>query len=150
MINLLRILTYPSVSLNQVNQLPRKPGVYYCLKDFEVQYVGLSRSLHKRWTAIGDRRHHRKSQLQAMGNVRLHYRLCSIQELEYLEALEIKRFNPPLNVLKPNPNNYLTWKLWVKSTPVLIGALALAIVGLGIVEIVDSHQRNQRVETQMR
>ena len=101
MINLLRVLTYPSVPLNEVSRLPRNPGVYYAFKGLKIQYIGLSRSLHKRWNAVGDRCHHRKHQLAAMGNVRIHYRLAEVNEIEYLEALEIERFNPPLNVLKP-------------------------------------------------
>ena len=141
LIDRIRVLTYPSVSLTRVNDLPRLPGIYYARKGLEVQYVGLSRSLHRRWTATGSKVHHRKVQLQQMGGVRLHYRLCQAHELEWLEALEIERFNPPLNVVKPIPENHLTWRIRLQSVPVIVGALAAAIVGLGIVEAIDNHRQ---------
>ena len=103
MIDLLRILSYPSVPLSRVNDLPRQSGIYYARKGFEVQYIGLSTSLWHRWTNTGSKIHHRKVQLQQMGGVKIHYRLCDRHELEYLEVLEIRRFDPPLNVVKPIP-----------------------------------------------
>ena len=141
MIDLLRILTYPSVPLTQVNDLPRQPGIYYAVRGFEIQYIGLSKSLRHRWTATGSKVHHRKAQLSRMGGVKLHYRLCQAHELGYLEALEIRRFNPPLNVVKPIPENHLTWRIRLQSLPVVIGALAAAIVGLGIVEAIENHRQ---------
>ena len=147
MIDLLRILTYPSVPLTQVNDLPRQPGIYYAVRGFEIQYIGLSKSLRHRWTATGSKVHHRKAQLSRMGGVRLHYRLCQAHELGYLEALEIQRFNPPLNVVKPIPENHLNWRLRLQSLPVIVGALAAAIVGLGVVEAIDNHQQeSNRIE----
>ena len=147
MLDLIRVLTYPSVSLNRVNDLPRQPGIYYARRGLEVQYVGLSTSLWHRWTNTGSKTHHRKVQLQRMGGVRLHYRLCDRHELEYLEALEIRRFDPPLNVVKPIPEKHLNWRIRLQSLPVIVGALAAAIVGLGIVEAIDNHrQESNRVE----
>lgn len=145
MLDLIRILTYPSVPLTRVNDLPRRPGIYYARRGLEVQYVGLSRSLHRRWTASGSKVHHRKLALSQMGGVKLHYRLCQAHELEWLEALEIRRFDPPLNVVKPIPENHLNWRIRLQSLPVIVGALAAAIVGLGIVEAIDNHrQESQR------
>lgn len=147
MIDLIRILTYPSVPLARVNDLPRRSGIYYARKGFEVQYIGLSTSLWHRWTNTGSKIHHRKVQLQRMGGVNLHYRLCDRHQLKYLEALEIRRFNPPLNVVKPIPESHLTWRIRLQSLPVVIGAIAAAIVGLGIVEAIDNHQQESgRIE----
>ncbi|MBE9041001.1 hypothetical protein IQ235_09435 [Oscillatoriales cyanobacterium LEGE 11467] len=138
MLDLLRVLTYPSVDLTRVNDLPKQPGIYYARKGLEVQYVGLSRSVHRRWNATGSKVHHRKLALQQMGGIRLHYRLCQAHELDWIEALEIRRFDPPLNVMKPIPERHLTWRIRIQSLPVVIGALAIAIVGLGIVEAIDN------------
>lgn len=149
MIDLIRILTYPSVSLSRVNDLPRQSGVYYAVKGFKVQYVGLSTSLWHRWTNGGSKTHHRKVQLQQMGGVRIHYRLCPRHELEYVEALEIRRFDPPLNVVKPIPENHLTWRIRLQSLPVIVGALAFCIVALGVVESVDRGWERHRVRSEL-
>ena len=137
MLNLIRVFVYPSVSLARVNDLPRKPGIYFARRGLTIQYVGLSKSLHRRWTATGSNEHHHKRTLERMGGVRLHYRLCQLYELRYIEALEIRRFSPPLNDVKPIPANHLNWQIQLQSLPVLVGALAAAIVGLGIVEAID-------------
>lgn len=95
------IATLPGVFLCDRQNLPRSPGVYYVFQWFRpwrILYVGMSGSLHKRWNADGDRRHHKLSELSRFKGVRLHYRVTQTRDdAEYLESEEIDRLNPLLN-----------------------------------------------------
>jgi len=102
MLNLLRVLSYPSVNKKELNQLPREPGIYYFIDCFKVLYVGQSTSVYHRWQA----NHKHKSRFLKSWFARLHYRSVKEENLNFVEALEIRRFNAPLNIQKPNPEKY--------------------------------------------
>jgi hypothetical protein len=102
-VDLLRVMSYNSVPVADTRSLPRKPGIYYAVKGGRVLYVGLTVNLYDRWNSKGDRVHHKKAKLLELGNVRLHYRICGEHRLRLEEAKDIKLFNPPLNVQRPDP-----------------------------------------------
>jgi len=104
MFNLLRVLSYPSVGKKELNQLHREPGIYYFVDCFKVLYVGQSTSVYHRWQA----NHKHKPRFLKSWFARLHYRSVKKENLNLIEALEIKRFNAPLNIQKPNPEKYKT------------------------------------------
>lgn len=102
LIHLLRILSYPSVPLTQLDQLPPEPGVYYAVRLWRVEYIGLSENLRQRWMAQGNRAHHHKRRLQELPWLRLHYRVLPLERIKLAEAVEISRFRPPMNRVQPN------------------------------------------------
>lgn len=92
-------LTLPSVSLEDRRDLPADPCIYFAIDgQGVVQYVGRSVNPRNRW-----QRHHRRSQLEEMGGVRIAYVHVDADLLEPVEAALIDWFNPPLNgTLTPN------------------------------------------------
>lgn len=102
----MRLFSYPiafrpSVPLATRSDLPRKPGVYYAVqwfKPWRPLYIGMSGNIHKRWNVEGDRRHHKLHELSKYSGVRLYYRTTRTRDSAVgLEAVEIDRYNPPLN-----------------------------------------------------
>lgn len=134
----LRIKTYPSVPFSELQKLPKEPGIYYAVSGWEIHYIGLSNSLHRRWNAIGDRVHHKKAILTQYGGVKIHYRLLSAHRLKYEEALEIDRFCPRLNVVRPIAANHLNWRIRLSSTWVFLTIALLGFVGLAVVDRVET------------
>ena len=102
MFNLLRVLTYPNAGKKELGSLPREPGIYYFIDCFKVLYVGQSTSLFHRWQS----NHKHKPRFLKSWFARLHYRSVKKESLDLIEALEIQRFNAPLNIQKPNPEKY--------------------------------------------
>ncbi len=101
MLDLTRVLFYPSVSLSERQNLPRESGVYYLRLGFKVDYIGQSTSLRQRWTNEGDWKHKQRIRIEPLPNkkrYRLHYRLVPKRKLDWVEYSEIERFNPPYNV----------------------------------------------------
>lgn len=100
-LHLLRVRSYPSVPLKDKVDLPRSPGIYYCLRGWTVLYIGLSNNLYYRWNSSQFGRHHRLDELlrieSLVGDVDLHYRLMPEWAIGFFEAVEIKRFHPRLN-----------------------------------------------------
>jgi len=90
----LNLLVLPSVALSDWKQLPCTPCIYFAIDSFgAVQYIGRSVNPRSRWA-----RHHRRNQLDAIGNVCIAYLSVDLPELlpEIEEAL-IAWFKPPLN-----------------------------------------------------
>ena len=102
MFNLLRVLSYSNVSKKGLNQLPRESGIYYFIDCFKVLYVGQGKSVYHRWQS----NHKHKPRFLKSWFARLHYRSVKEANLDLIEALEIKRFDPPLNIQKPDPEKY--------------------------------------------
>ena len=109
MLNLLRVLSYPNVNKNELKNLPSESGIYYYIRFFKVLYVGQSTSVYHRWNNKGDWKHKHRDSFINSRFARLHYRTVRRSKLDLVEALEIKRFDPPLNIQKPNPDKYKTW-----------------------------------------
>lgn len=94
-----RVLAYPSCDRTQ---LPKQPGLYYVVQGRRVVYVGLAgerrSNLHARWNSYSPHK------MQGQGVI--HYRVMSRNQLRYAEAVEIQRFNPPYNIVRPKPATY--------------------------------------------
>lgn len=124
----------PSIRLNETQNLPRSPGLYYARKGVTILYIGMSLSLNKRWVSAGNRQHHKRHQLENMRGVTLHYRLVKKHRLLYEEAVEIKCFNPPLNVQKPNPKKHLTFRIAIENlvddVVVMAGVSLISLIAL--------------------
>jgi len=106
MFNLLRILTYPSAGKTTLKNLPSESGIYYYVCLFKVLYIGQSTSLYHRWNHKGDWKHKHRDSFINSRFARLHYRKVKRSDLDLIEALEIQRFDPPLNIQKPDPSKY--------------------------------------------
>lgn len=133
----LRVKSYPSVPLSQVSKLPKEPGIYYAVSGWDIHYIGLSKNLHRRWNATGEQTHHKKAILTRYGGVKLHYRVLPVHEIEYVEALEIARFRPHLNIVRPIAANHLNWRIRLSSAWVFLAIALLGLVGLTIVDRVE-------------
>lgn len=100
-LHLLRIRSYPCVPLRDKVDLPRSPGIYYCMRGWVVLYIGLSGNIHLRWNSYQFGKHHRLDELlrieNQVGDIDIHYRLLPEWAIGFFEALEIKRFHPRLN-----------------------------------------------------
>ena len=109
MFNLLRVLSYPNVNKNELEECPKEPGIYYYVNFFKVVYIGQSTNLFYRWNNRGAWQHKHRDSFLKSRFARLHYRKVKVQNLDLVEALEIKRFDPPLNIQKPDPKKYQKW-----------------------------------------
>lgn len=105
--HLLRVFSYPHVK--DYRKLPKKPGLYYVVRNNKVLYVGLAgedhSNLHQRWNGY---KPHKMSFVfdDERGSGRLYYRVLPRKKLRYVEALEIQRFKPSYNIQRPNPSKY--------------------------------------------
>lgn len=127
--HLLRVCQYPWVPLSQVDQLPEAPGVYYAMRLWQIEYIGMSKNLRQRWTASGQRMHDHKQGLIDRGWIKLHYRLVSLERVAFIEALEIQRFQPSRNTARPSVDRLRprapAWASWL----MLAAIVFLLIVG---------------------
>lgn len=138
--------------LDRVSNLPKQPGIYYAVSGWDVHYIGLSKKLHRRWNATGERTHHKKAILARYGGVRIHYRVLPVHEIEYVEALEIARFRPHLNIVRPIAANHLNWRIRLSSAWVFLTIALLGFVGLAVLDRVESqkpipHNKLQKILT---
>lgn len=87
----------PSLPLANRKQLPPILGIYFAIDSLGVvQYIGQSVNIRNRWL-----RHHRQSQLEAAGNIRIAW--AEVSESSLLNQIEqalIDYFDPPLNGLR--------------------------------------------------
>ena len=130
MFNLLRVLSYPCVGKKELNQLPRESGIYYFVDCFKVLYVGQSTSVYHRWNHKGDWKHKHRDSFINSRFARLHYRKVKRSKLDLVEALEIQRFDPILNIQKPNPDKYKSWIYKIMEDIYWIAAIAVLGVAL--------------------
>lgn len=113
--NYVRLKTYRSVRLTKTDlkNLPKKSGVYFVVRKGEVIYVGLSKNLRSRWNAKGTAEHKVISKLKENAEIngcRLYYRSVPKYNLDYIERLEILRFNPKHNVQYGDPAKVYNWR----------------------------------------
>lgn len=93
MIKPFRVSDLPSVPLSGCSDLPYCPAVYLAVAaDGEVLYIGRSVSLATRWKG-----HHRKFELDQIGEVRIAWLSGDSQTLLSLERELIAHFEPRLN-----------------------------------------------------
>ncbi|HEY9874498.1 MAG TPA: GIY-YIG nuclease family protein [Candidatus Obscuribacterales bacterium] len=90
----LDLSTLPSLSLSKKGELPRVPAIYFCISESdEILYIGRTINLASRW-----QQHHRYSQLQTMGQVKLAWlQVSSPAYLPDMEKALIMRYKPRLN-----------------------------------------------------
>ncbi len=125
----------PSVSLRNKSKLPPKPGIYYAIqwwKPLKPLYVGMSGNLRARWNSRNYGEHHHYSALARRFGVRLHYRITRTRSAaERLEAIEIRRYRPPLNKrLEPLRKDVLRDIADFCTDLGLIGAVLLLVVAI--------------------
>lgn len=138
-IQLLRVRNYPSLPLRDKWELPRTSGVYYAIRGFKILYIGKSTNINARWNSYQFGPHHKLEELlqvnDSIGDIDLHY--CEWDEalIGFIEAVEIKRFNPPMNKRKErvweNVNlaviGYVLKSFCVQA---LMATLSIAVIGL--------------------
>ena len=94
------IFFWPRRPLHQRDQLPKGPGLYAVVSMGRVLYVGRSTSLNRRWTAKGNRQHHRLPQAQDLLWPYLHYIELPERKIVATERRLIARVKPPWNNTK--------------------------------------------------
>lgn len=136
---LLRVRNYQSLPLRDKWDLPRVSGIYYCLRGWKVLYVGKSSNINARWNSYRYGEHHKLEELlridESIGDIDLHY--CEWPEplIGFIEAIEIKRFDPPMNKryerVWDNINlSVLAFILRAFFTQTLIFLLSISVLGL--------------------
>lgn len=98
----------PSLSINDLAQLPDKAGIYYVTAGWRIFYVGRAQNLRQRW-----QRHHRYPQFRLLSPFgRLHYRLVKPNCLDRQEKLDIQRLKPHWNY-EPIPEFWGLLAFWI-------------------------------------
>ena len=93
-----RVWSLPSVELADRASLPNIPAIYYATdRTGQILYVGKATNLYLRWNSRRFGAHHKLNELSQYHGVKLHYRQRPLWRLDHDEAVEIKRFDPPLN-----------------------------------------------------
>ena len=93
-----RIWSLPSVELADRASLPNIPAIYYATDwSGQVLYVGESKNIYLRWNSRRFGAHHKLNELSQYDGVKLHYNKRPLWRLDHDEAVEIERFDPPLN-----------------------------------------------------
>ena len=83
----------PSVALESRSELPNKSAIYFAIdSQNNIQYIGRSVNLKQRWYG-----HHRLSQFDTIGNIRIAYLFMDEDLLESVEVALIEWFKPLLN-----------------------------------------------------
>lgn len=139
-VHVLRVRNYKSIPLRDHHELPyRTTAVYYCVRGYKILYVGKSANLYHRWNSYRYGEHHKTEELleieRTEGDIDLHY--CEWNEalIGFIEAVEIKRFKPPMNKRKErvweNINlTVISFCLKYYGTEALMFALAISVLGL--------------------
>jgi len=93
-----RVWSLPSVELADRASLPNIPAIYYATdRTGQILYVGKATNLYLRWNSRRFGAHHKLNELSQYHGVKLHYRQRPLWRLDHDEAVEIERFDPPLN-----------------------------------------------------
>jgi len=93
-----RVWSLPSVELADRASLPSIPAIYYATdRTRQILYVGRAKNLYLRWNGNRYGGHHELNELNQYHGVRLHYWQRPLWRLDHDEAVEIERFEPPLN-----------------------------------------------------
>ena len=93
----LKLDTLPWLPLEARSAFPRQPAIYFAIdSEGTVQYIGRSINPRIRWSG-----HHRFSDLQRLGGIRIAYLFVDADLLPAVEESLISWFNPPLNRNSP-------------------------------------------------
>ena len=92
-----KIFFLKSVSLENLKNIPSISAVYYAVSNRQILYVGKSSNLYLRWNSRKYGVHHKLRDLRQHENVRVYWNPRPLWRLDHDEAVEIKRFDPPLN-----------------------------------------------------
>lgn len=100
------VLLLPFVLLADRKNLPHESGIYFVVDSSgSILYVGKGVNLAKRWNKNG---HQKLQDLLQFEGVKIHWlSVLESESLQRLEASLIRRFNPPLNVMKPDPRKFV-------------------------------------------
>ncbi len=131
LLHLQRVLALPYVTAETIKQLPKLPGLYYVVANKRVLYVGLAgekRShLYARWCSYDPH----KMMIHVQQGARLHYQVVRKRKsLRYREAVDIQCFDPPYNVHRPNPKQYVRID-WLAVAYCLIGFVFIFVMMQG-------------------
>lgn len=103
-LHMMKVRNLPSLPLRDKDDLPRVPGVYYCLRGWEILYIGKASNIHTRWNSWRFGEHHKTDELleieETRGDVDIHFIELPLWQIGWYEAVEINRFNPSLNKRK--------------------------------------------------
>lgn len=138
-IQLLRVRNYRSLPLRDKWELPRTSGVYYAIRGFKILYIGKSTNINARWNSYQFGQHHKLEELlqvnDSIGDIDLHYCEWPAPLIGFIEAVEIRRFKPPMNKrverIADNVNlAVIGFCLKYYGTQGLMFALSIAVVAL--------------------
>ena len=97
-VNDLNPFHFKSVKIEERDELPEAPDIYFVIDESEIYYIGISKNIQERWYS-----HHKQPDLDPFPNLRISYLDCLPQHyLKSLESTLIKHFKPRLNI-KENP-----------------------------------------------
>lgn len=90
----LNLSSLPFLALDEKSAFPSQPAIYFCIdRSGKVQYIGQTKNLQARWL-----QHHRSSQLENIGNVKIAYlEITDINLLIDIEKALIDWFKPSMN-----------------------------------------------------
>ena len=87
-----------SVLIENKDDLPEEPGVYFVIDESNIYYIGMSNNIQRRWYS-----HHKQSYLNDLSNIKISYLDCLPKHyLKNIESTLINHFKPSLNILE-NP-----------------------------------------------
>ncbi|PSB14280.1 hypothetical protein C7B61_00370 [filamentous cyanobacterium CCP1] len=141
--HLLRVRSYPSLPLTDKWQLPRVSGIYYAVRGWQILYIGKSSNIHARWNSYQFGKHHKQDELlqihQSVGDIDLHWVEFPEPLIGFMEAIEIKRFSPRLNIRQEKViDNINLPVLWLLAKKLFWDALML-VLAIGVVGLVVQH-----------
>ena len=95
----LDLKSLPWLPLTEKSAFPKQAAIYFAIDSLGcVQYIGRSVNVRARWGS-----HHRYSQLDAIGGVKVAYLFVDMPELlPQIETALIAYFQPVLNIFKAN------------------------------------------------
>lgn len=102
----------PSVSIDELKELPRSSTLYLWRKENEILYVGLTSDMHYRWN---NKNPHKLKQLRAKGaecvswlTLKYSRNFDQMEDEKILEAVLIQLYQSPLNI-EWNPKFKFRW-----------------------------------------
>jgi hypothetical protein len=100
-LHLFKVRNLPAVPLRDRESLPKVSGVYYCLRGWEVLYIGKASNIYTRWNSWRFGEHDKSDELleieETRGDVDIHFIELPSWQISWYEAVEINRFKPTLN-----------------------------------------------------
>jgi predicted GIY-YIG superfamily endonuclease len=73
--------TLPSVPFNEKSKLPEESGIYFCIRDRGILYIGMSKDIKNRW-----KQHHRHEELLSHSCQKISF-LCIPEEKKTFRSI---------------------------------------------------------------